>query len=79
MPIYIHNILGGKRHYQLQSVMEETATNIYLEPPFLIGHVDKPLQQIQGTVYISGDSTGTSRAKHLVKKLGEQKVSVKIK
>ncbi|CAO3626042.1 unnamed protein product [Cunninghamella blakesleeana] len=74
LPIYIHNILGGKRHYQLQSVMEETATNIYLEPPYLIGHVEKPLHQIQGTVYISGDSTGTSRAKQLVKKLGEQKL-----
>ncbi|KAI9308057.1 hypothetical protein BJ944DRAFT_175465 [Cunninghamella echinulata] len=75
LPICVHNILGGKRHYQLQSVMEETATNIYLEPPFLIGHVGKSLQHLQRTVYISGDATGTTRAKCLVKKLGEQKLN----
>ncbi|CAO3595653.1 unnamed protein product [Absidia cylindrospora] len=75
LPPLLHNILGGKRHYQLQSVMEETATNIYLEPPFIIGHVGTPLQQQHGIVYISGDTIGTKRAKVLVKKLAEQKLN----
>jgi phosphoribosylpyrophosphate synthetase len=54
--------------------MEETATNIYLEPPFAIGHVGLALQQQQGLVYISGDTAGTKRATLLAKKLAEQKV-----
>lgn len=74
LPPLLHNILGGKRHYQLQSVMEETATNIYLEAPFAIGHVGLALQQQQGLVYISGDTAGTKRATLLAKKLAEQKV-----
>ncbi|KAI8333588.1 hypothetical protein BC941DRAFT_433867 [Chlamydoabsidia padenii] len=75
LPPLLHNILGGKRHYQLQSVMEETATNIYLETPFAVGHVGIPFQQQQGLVYISGDTAGTKRATLLAKKLAEQKLN----
>ncbi|SAM00522.1 hypothetical protein [Absidia glauca] len=75
LPPLLHNILGGKRHYQLQSVMEETATNIYLEAPFAIGHVGLALQQQQGLVYISGDTAATKRATLLAKKLAEQKLN----
>ncbi|KAI8081585.1 uncharacterized protein BX664DRAFT_268665 [Halteromyces radiatus] len=73
LPILVHNLLGGKRHYQLQSVMEETATNIYLGSPYVIGNMD--IHEQQEAVYISGDIAETERATCLVKKLSEQKLN----
>ncbi|KAI8075266.1 hypothetical protein BC940DRAFT_287883 [Gongronella butleri] len=72
---HLHNIVGGRRHYQLQSVMEETATNIYLAAPFLIGHHDTPLDEQQALVHISGDPQNVAKCKQLVKKLADQKAT----
>ncbi|GAA5812917.1 hypothetical protein MFLAVUS_006378 [Mucor flavus] len=74
IPYYLHNLLSGRKHVQLQSIMEETSTNIYLTSPFhdtckLIDN-DKRAS----TIYISGDSVSSiSRAKELLIKLAAQK------
>ncbi|ORX43466.1 hypothetical protein DM01DRAFT_1340736 [Hesseltinella vesiculosa] len=73
LPLYLHNSLGGRRHYQLQSVMEETATNVYLHHPFLIGHNSLPLEH-RAPVYITGDGFQVTQCVNILQKIADQKV-----
>lgn len=78
IPNYLHNLISGRKHVQLQSIMEETSTNIYLASPFhntckLIDN-DKRSSHI----YISGETNASiNRAKELIIKLAAQKVKQK--
>jgi len=59
---------------QLQSIMEETSTNIYLQSPLcnLIKQDNR-----NGMIYLTGKSPSDSaRAKDLLKKLAAQKVNM---
>lgn len=59
---------------QLQSIMEETSTNIYLQSP-LCNLIDQDNRN--GMIYLTGNSPSDSaRAKDLLKKLAAQKVNM---
>jgi KH domain len=76
-------VVGRKRHV-LQSIQEETATNIYLPSPLqgLVGPdassgvigSSTPLRQHKGTVWISGEFFGVQRARDMLLQLSLNKV-----
>ncbi|KAI8081949.1 uncharacterized protein B0P05DRAFT_538748 [Gilbertella persicaria] len=73
IPYYLHNLIAGRKHVQLQSIMEETSTNIYLQSPF--SHVCTEKEMQQGIVYLTGESMpGLNRARDLLVKLSAQKL-----
>lgn len=75
-------VVGRKRHV-LQSIQEETATNIYLPSPLqgLVGPDSSsgvmgpstPLRQHKGTVWISGEFFGVQRARDMLLQLSLNK------
>ncbi|KAI8879815.1 hypothetical protein K501DRAFT_192731, partial [Backusella circina FSU 941] len=70
VPNYIHNLIGGRKHAQLHSITEETATSIYLESPFSTICGKEPVN----TIYLSGESASeVKRAKELLIKLANKK------
>lgn len=75
IPYYLHNLVSGRKHVQLQSIMEETATNIYLQSPFNNTCKIIDNEKKSPTIYLSGESiTSLNRAKELLCKLAAQKV-----
>ena len=78
IPYYLHNLIAGRKHSYLQSIMEETATNIYLQSAFTkIGctqHMATPVGERSGTIHLTGESNGISRAKEMINKLMIRKV-----
>ena len=74
--------MGRKRHV-LQSIQEETATNIYLPSPLqgLVGPdassggmgSSTPLRQHKSTVWISGEFFGVQRARDMLLQLSLNK------
>ncbi|CAO3630340.1 unnamed protein product [Mucor hiemalis] len=69
--LHLHHLIAGRKHAQLQSIMEETGTNIYLHSPFtnLCNSKDD-----KSSIYLTGESmTNISRAKELICKLSAQK------
>jgi len=75
-------VVGRKRHV-LQSIQEETATNIYLPSPLqgLVGSdassgvigPSTPLRQNKGAVWISGEFFGVQRARDMLLQLSLNK------
>ncbi|CAO3632359.1 unnamed protein product [Mucor fragilis] len=71
IPHHLHFLIAGRKHVQLQSIMEETSTNIYLQSP-LCNLIDQDNRN--GMIYLTGNSPSDSaRAKDLLKKLAAQK------
>ncbi len=78
--------MGRKRHV-LQSIQEETATNIYLPSPLqgLVGPETSsgvmgsgtPLRQNKGTVCISGEFFGVQRARDMLLQLSLNKACLR--
>ncbi|KAI7873515.1 uncharacterized protein EV154DRAFT_396922, partial [Mucor mucedo] len=74
IPYYLHNLVSGRKHVQLQSIMEETATNIYLQSPFNNTCKIIDNEKKSPTIYLTGESmTNLNRAKELLCKLASQK------
>ncbi|KAL7323088.1 hypothetical protein PS15p_211041 [Mucor circinelloides] len=72
IPYYLHFLIAGRKHVQLQSIMEETSTNIYLQSP-LCNSTDE--DNHNGLIYLTGESpSDLARAKDLLKKLTAQKI-----
>ncbi|KAI9279008.1 hypothetical protein BDA99DRAFT_493747 [Phascolomyces articulosus] len=73
IPYYLHNLIAGRKHNYLQSIMEETATNIYLQSAFTkIGstqHMATPVGERSGTIHLTGELNGIARAKEMINKL----------
>ncbi|KAI8149708.1 hypothetical protein BJV82DRAFT_504932, partial [Fennellomyces sp. T-0311] len=73
IPYYLHNIIAGRKHNILQSIMEDTATNIYLQSAFTkIGctqHMATPVGERSGTIHLTGETNGIVRAKDMINKL----------
>lgn len=80
LPCYIQHLIAGKRQQQLQTIMEETGTNIYLQSPFLklsdLQHMTLPVDQRGGVIHLTGSPNGIQRAKDLLRKLAVQKVNL---
>lgn len=81
IPYYLHNLIAGRKHINIQSILEETNTNIYLQSPFTkLGdsqHMAIPVADRSGTIHLTGDNAGISRAQEMLKKLTTQKVKEK--
>jgi hypothetical protein len=78
-------IVAGRKRHVLQSIQEETATNIYLPSPLqgLVGSEvasgvtmvpGTPLRQSKSTVWISGEFFGVQRARDMLLQLSLNKV-----
>ncbi|OBZ82802.1 hypothetical protein A0J61_09148 [Choanephora cucurbitarum] len=73
IPSFLHNIIAGRRHTQLHSIMEETSTNVYLQSPF--SHVCKERKQDSNLICLTGQSKSELlKAKELLTKLSSQKL-----
>jgi len=76
----LHNIVGGRKRAVIQTIQEETATNVYLASPFA-GVLGAPNNRPQGiasrlnTVYITGEFFGVQRAKDMLFQVSVHKVS----
>jgi hypothetical protein len=77
-------IVAGRKRHVLQSIQEETATNIYLPSPLqgLVGldvassvtmGPGTPLRQSKSTVWISGEFFGVQRARDMLLQLSLNK------
>lgn len=76
----LHNIVGGRKRSVVQTIQEETATNIYLASPFagvLCAPNNRPqgVSNRQNTVYITGEFFGVQRAKDMLFQVSVHKVS----
>ncbi|OAD77214.1 hypothetical protein PHYBLDRAFT_142718 [Phycomyces blakesleeanus NRRL 1555(-)] len=78
IPHHLHNLMAGRKHSHLQPIMEETATNIYLQSPFtsqIHSNTSSHLSDTSGLINITGESTvSIQRAKELLTRLAAQKV-----
>ncbi|CAO3628010.1 unnamed protein product [Cunninghamella blakesleeana] len=77
LPCYLHHLIAGRKHHHLQSIMEETGTNIYLTSPFFklsdTQYMSLPVDQRVGVIHLTGSLQGIQRAKDLLMKLSSQK------
>ncbi|KAK4517913.1 uncharacterized protein ATC70_001262 [Mucor velutinosus] len=72
IPHHLHFLIAGRKHVQLQAIMEETSTNIYLQSP-LCNLLEENSRN--GMIYLTGESpSDLARAKDLLKKLAAQKI-----
>ncbi|KAH9176952.1 hypothetical protein EDB89DRAFT_2112417 [Lactarius sanguifluus] len=65
-------IVAGRKRHVLQTIQEETATNIYLPSP-LQGLVGSTLRQNKSSVWISGEFFGVQRARDMLLQLSLNK------
>lgn len=79
----LHTIVAGRKRNVLQSIQEETATNIYLPSP-LQGHLGPELSvppsltdnlsKSNGTIWITGEFFGVQRARDMLYQMSATKV-----
>ena len=87
----LHSIIAGRRRSAIQSIQEETATNIYFHSPLqgLVGpevganNLSQPPigsapRQSNSTIWITGEFFGVQRARDMLCKLAAQKVALHI-
>ncbi|KAI9469022.1 MAG: hypothetical protein EXX96DRAFT_590174 [Benjaminiella poitrasii] len=71
IPHHFHPLVAGRKHAVLQSIMEETTTNIYLQNPFIC--LCSPERKVD-TIYLTGETQASlDKAKELLKKVFLQK------
>ncbi|KAI9284365.1 hypothetical protein BC943DRAFT_381309 [Umbelopsis sp. AD052] len=79
IPARLHNLVCGRKRCYLQSIMEETSTNIYLPSAFT--NVNHPEMSVQddlhhhqsARIYVTGTPSSITRAKDMLNKLYVQK------
>ncbi|KAL5518585.1 hypothetical protein ACEPAH_268 [Sanghuangporus vaninii] len=78
----LHPILSGRRRCAIQSIQEETGTNIYFPSPLQglvgpgVGQSQSPIgtpRQNNTSIWITGEFFGVQRAKDMLNKLAMQK------
>jgi hypothetical protein len=65
----LHNIVGGRKRCVVQTIQEETGTNIYLPSSFsgvLASNRTAAIFSRQNTVYLTGEYFGVQRAKEML-------------
>lgn len=82
----LHSILAGRRRSAVQSIQEETGTNIYFSSPLQglvgpeVGQSQPPIgtprrnNNSNNTIWITGEFFGVQRARDMLSKLSAQKV-----
>ena len=77
--IKLHSIVAGRKRSALQSIQEETATNIYM-PSHLQGLVGPDLSNLPGpprtAIWITGEFFGVQRARDMLYQLSVNKVRI---
>lgn len=76
----LHNIIGGRKRCVIQTIQEETATNIYFPTPFsgVLGSNRNPtVLAKQNTVHITGEFFGVQRARDMLFQVSMHKVRTK--
>lgn len=64
----LHNIISGRKRCVIQTIQEETATNIYFPTPLagVISSRDPNLSSKQNLIYITGEFFGVQRARDML-------------
>lgn len=65
----LHNIIGGRKRCVVQTIEEETGTNIYMPTPFsgvLASNRTATIFPRQNTIYLTGEYLGVQRAKEML-------------
>ncbi|GAA6006103.1 hypothetical protein JCM11491_002032 [Sporobolomyces phaffii] len=64
----LHNIISGRKRCVVQTIQEETATNIYFPTPLsgVIGGKTSSLQAKQNLIFITGEFFGVQRARDML-------------
>jgi hypothetical protein len=65
----LHNIVGGRKRCVIQTIQEETGTNIYLPSPFsgvLSSNRVATIFSRQNTIFLTGEYFGVQRAKEML-------------
>ncbi|GAA5888276.1 hypothetical protein JCM16303_007256 [Sporobolomyces ruberrimus] len=64
----LHNIISGRKRTVVQTIQEETATNIYFPTPLsgVIGGKTGSLQAKQNLIFITGEFFGVQRARDML-------------
>lgn len=75
----LHTIIAGRKRSVLQSIQEETATNIYLPSPLqgLLGPELSPpnlADNMSKTIWITGEFFGVQRARDMLYQFSTTKV-----
>lgn len=72
----LHNIIGGRKRCLVQTIQEETATNIYMPTPFsgvFSTNRSTSLAARQNTLYITGEFFGVQRARDMLYQVSTHK------
>ena len=74
----LHNIISGRKRCVVQTIQEETATNIYFPTPLsgVIGGKTTSLQAKQNLIFITGEFFGVQRARDMLFQVSLHKVSL---
>jgi len=72
----LHNIISGRKRAVVQTIQEETATNIYFPTPLsgVIGGKTTSLQSKQNLIFITGEFFGVQRARDMLFQVSLHKV-----
>lgn len=72
----LHNIISGRKRTVVQTIQEETATNIYFPTPLsgVIGGKTGFLQAKQNLIFITGEFFGVQRARDMLFQVSLHKV-----
>jgi hypothetical protein len=75
----LHHIIAGRKRSVIQSIQEETATNIYfpsvLSGDGILGARSASLVEKQNIIFITGEFFGVQRAREMLFQVSMHKVS----
>jgi len=73
----LHNIIAGRKRCVIQTIQEETGTNIYFPSPLsgVLGAKVPGLMAKQNLIFITGEFFGVQRARDMLFQVSMHKVS----
>lgn len=73
----LHNIIAGRKRCVIQTIQEETATNIYFPTPLsgVLSTKEQTLMMKQNLIFITGEFFGVQRAREMLFQVSLHKVS----
>jgi hypothetical protein len=72
----LHNIISGRKRCVVQTIQEETGTNIYFPTPLsgVLGQKNMSLLAKQNLIFITGEFFGVQRARDMLFQVSLHKV-----
>lgn len=76
----LHNIIAGRKRSVIQTIQEETATNIYFPTPLsgVLQSRDPVLMAKQNLIFITGEFFGVQRARDMLFQVSLHKVRLNL-